>query len=484
VIGGMTYIGILESLLSSFELVSVYRPLRCMQDPGNSDDGSAGMTSSRIQYSAIIGVFGRLFFAARVSFVVMITLTVPAWAEAAASADAFVDSVGVNIHLTYLDTSYSNFPKVKQSLLNLGVRHVRDGLVDTTSQDYYNHHNELGRSGIKGIFITSPVQSDQLLLDYPQRMKDSFEGYEAPNEYDLSHDPDWAGTLSKFVTRLNATVKANSSTSRFPVIGPSLTSQGAFLKMRGLCSFDSANLHDYFGGRNPGTLGWGSNGYGSITWSLGNVTTACPGKTVMTTETGYQTDPAMTQGIPEDIAAKYLPRVVLEQWQRGIKRTYLYELIDFPPGRGAGDSMFGLLRSDFSPKPAYSSLMNLLHLLADPGPSYAGEELKFTLTGEVSDVHHVLFQKRNGIFYLALWVEEPSYDVNGKKAIAVPTRHVVVQSDEAVRIVSHTLGKSGAVQNTTLASSTTHAVDATDYVTVLEIDSRPAAPVMHAAVVH
>jgi hypothetical protein len=442
------------------------------------------MTSTPIRPCVVLVVSRRMLIAVKVSMALMLVLTLPVRAEKAASADAFVDSVGVNIHLHYLDTSYSNFPRVKQSLLDLGLRHVRDGLVDTTWQDYYNHHNELGRSGIKGIFSTSPAESDQLLLDYPQRMKDSFEAYESPNEYDQSHDPDWAGTLSKFVTRLNTTVKANASTSRFPVIGPSLTSQAAFVKLRGVCSFDSANLHDYFGGRNPGTAGWGSNGYGSISWSLSLVTTACPGKPVTTTETGYQTDPALTQGVPEEVAAKYVLRVFLEQWQRGIKRTYLYELIDMPPGQPAGDSMFGLLRSDFSAKPAYSSLANLLHLLGDPGPYYAGEELNFTLTGDASDVHHVLFQKRDRSFYLALWVEEASYDMNSKRAISVPTRHLVVQTDEAMNAVSHSLGKSGTVQTTSLATGKTHAVDVSDYVTILELDDLPAAPVMLTPLVH
>jgi hypothetical protein len=442
------------------------------------------MALTRLRVCVAPVEFAQMYAVAKASLALMILLALPVRAEKAANADAFVDSVGVNVHLNYLDTSYANFPRVKQSLLDLGLRHVRDSLLDTTGPDYYNHHNELGRAGVKGIFITSPTEGDGLLLDYPQRVKDSFEGYEAPNEYDQSHDPDWAGTLSKFVARLNSTVKGDSGASRFPVIGPSLTSQNSFLKMSGVCSFDSANLHNYFGGRNPGTPGWGSNGYGSISWSLALVAADCPGKPVITTETGYQTDATMTQGIPDDVAAKYIPRIFLEQWQRGIKRTYLYELIDLPPGHAASDSMFGLLHSDFSSKPAYSALTNLLHLLADPGPAYSGEDLSFVLTGDISDVHHVLLQKRNGTFYLALWVEEPAYDMNAKKAIAVPTRHVVIQSDQNVSVVVHSFGKSGVLQNTSLANGTTHAIDATDYVTVLEIDNRPPPPVMLVPVIH
>lgn len=443
----------------------------------------ASTKSSRSRAHAVLAAFRQRFFGATVTLALVTGLAWPARAEKAASADAFVDSVGVNVHLHNLDTAYANFPTVKQSLLDLGIRHIRDGMIDTTWNDYYNRHNELGRSGVMSIFTTSPAYSDQLLLDYPQRMKDSFEGYESPNEYDQSGDPDWSGTLSKFVSRLNATVKGNSGTSRFPVIGPSLTSQNSFQKMRGVCSFDSANLHDYFGGRNPGTPGWGSNGYGSISWNLSLVGTACPGKPVMTTETGYQTDQTMTQGIPEDVAAMYLLRVFLEQWQHGIQRTYLYELVDIPRGYAPSDSAFGLLRADFSAKPAYTALKNMMHLLSDPGPSFTGKEHSFTLSGDLADVHHALFEKRDGTFYLALWVEAPSYDVNSKKPVLVPVHNIVVQSDAADEYTSQSFDKLGNLQTTSLGSGATHAIAVSDSVTILTIDSRPTAPVLNPPVV-
>src|ERR1700720_4607740 len=197
---------------------SIYAP-----DP-RSDEAMAVMTPKRIRPCVVLAAFQPMLLVLG-TMAVMALLALPVSAEKAASADAFVDSVGVNVHLHYLDTSYANFPRTRQSLQDLGIRHLRDGLLDTTWQDYYNRHNELGRLGIKSIYSASPVESDQLLLDYPQRMKDSFEGYEAPNEYDRSQDPNWADTLSKFIARLNATVKASPGTKSFPVIGPSLTSQ-------------------------------------------------------------------------------------------------------------------------------------------------------------------------------------------------------------------------------------------------------------------
>lgn len=416
--------------------------------------------------------------------VLILGLVLPARAETAGSADAFVDSVGINIHLHNRDTPYANFLRVQQALQDLGVRHVRDGLIDTAWQEYYDRHNQLGKLGIKGIFISAPDQSEQLLLDYPRRMKDSFEAYEAPNEWDQKHDAHWAATLAASLERLNHIVKSKSLASRFPLIGPSLTRSDSYAKLRGTCSFDYANLHDYFAGRNPGTPGWGSNGYGSIPWNLSNVKTLCPGKSVITTETGYQTSTNLKHGIPEEVAAKYVPRIFLQQWLSNIRRTYLYELIDLPARRSEADSSFGLLRSDFSPKPAYSALMNLMRLLADPGPAFVPQDFNFRLSGSLSDVHHLLLQKRDGTFYLALWVEEPGYDVDSEKTIPVPLHPVVLQADKDIRMVRHTFDKSGGMQAAALEPGVSHDLEVSDSVTIIEIDdSRPAAPLLYPPVV-
>jgi len=416
------------------------------------------------------------------SAALLFSLTFNASAEKASTADAFVGSVGINVHLHHTDTGYSNFAQVEKALRDLHVRHVRDGLIDTTWKDYYNRHNELGRAGIKGLFITSANQNEQLLLDYPARMKDSFEGYESPNEYDQSGNPNWSSTLSSFLTKLIRDVKADPKTSKFPIVGPSLTQANSFSKVN-VCGFDYSNLHDYFAGRNPGTGGWGANGYGSITWNLANVITACPSKPVITTETGYQTISSLKNSVPENVAAKYIPRIFLEQWLRGIKRTYLYELLDLPQGSSSGDNGFGLLRSDFSRKPAYNALANLLQLLWDPGSSFSPGDLSYQLTGDLSNVHHALFQKSNGSFYLALWVEEPSYDVDGKKSISVRPRQVGVHTTNAIGGTLWTLDASGSMKTKNLENGTTHDLQITDSVSIVMFGSNPNPPVLNDPIV-
>jgi len=412
-------------------------------------------------------------------FVLLLTIySLPAClanAEDAHSADAFVDSVGLNIHLHDGDTPYGNFPAVEKALRALGIRHVRDGLIDTQWMPYYDRMNALGRDGIKCIFITNPHQPVELLQSYPDRMKDSFEGYEAPNEYDNSQDTHRVATLTHFLPTLASAVKTIPHGSAFPIIGPSFVHNESYsLFPRTSQYFAFSNLHNYFAGRNPGTSGWGDDGYGSLTWDIDLVTRAWPGLPIVTTETGYQTDTTNPQGIPESVEAKYLPRLLLEQYSHGIRRTYLYELVDVLIPQQDIHSTFGLVRSDFSPKPAFLSIQHLISLLADPGTPFAPSSLSFTLSGELSNVHHLLFEKRDGTYLIAIWQEVPSYDVNSKRMLPVSPQHVIVAFPSVFSIEQNRLNDDGSltVQNIGVTSHAVIAVD--DRVTLLKLTTSSA----------
>jgi hypothetical protein len=388
--------------------------------------------------------------------------------EHADSADAFVDSFGVNVHLNFLDTPYANFASVETALRNLGVRHLRDGLVDTTWTTYYDRLNQLGRDGIKSTLITSPNQTPALLAAYPARVLNSFEAYEAPNEYDQSGDANWPATMNGFLKTLKTAVSSNTQDAAFPVLGPSLTQAASYPLVASSAAYvDVANLHDYFGGRNPGTPGWGAGGYGSISWNMSLATSTWTGKNVIATETGYCNDLTAADGVPEDVAGRYMPRVFLEQWLHGIRRTYIYELVDV--GSTVSGNGYGLLRTDFSPKPGYTALRNVIALLSDPGPAFQAGGLSVTLSGATSNVQHLLLQKRDGRFYLAIWVELPAYDVNLKSALTVAPQSVVVSLGQSLRVVTHTLDATGAMQTVALGTGATQTVQVSDLVMILEI---------------
>ena len=129
---------------------------------------------------------------------------------------------------------------------------------------------------------------------------------------------------------------------------------------------DYANGHMYPGGYRP------SNEISQITAAIRG---SIANKPLVTTEAGYHNAMNTTNGhrpVPEDVAGVYLPRLLLEHYLRGEKRLYSYELIDefADPGLTNPEANFGLLRRDWSPKPAFTAMKNTLALLDDPGPSF------------------------------------------------------------------------------------------------------------------
>lgn len=368
--------------------------------------------------------------------------------EPARSADSFVDSVGVNIHLHNTDTTYGHFEDiVKPRLVALGVRHVRDGAIDTTFQTYYDRLNAVGKLGIKGLFIIGPRDVSAIgdrdrafIKDFAKRVPSSIEGYEGPNEYDIEgnhkNDPHWVQTLQQFQAVLYRTVKDTPALKGLSVVGPSLGASHDYghppVPDLG-ASVDYGNAHPYPFGGNPFS---DRAGYDTIDWYFGhgnfpadnldqwpaafdNARPMFVGKPLMFTETGYFTGTA-SGSTSESASGKYIPRLVCETFRKGVARTYLYEFLDDHASSADNESNFGLVRADGTPKPAYTALKNLLALLAERGvsPSFRPKSLDYTLTARpvgaytrTEYVHHLLLQKSDGAFYLLLWHEISDEDV-------------------------------------------------------------------------
>lgn len=95
-------------------------------------------------------------------------------------------------------------------------------------------------------------------------------------------------------------------------------------------------------------------------------------------------------------------REARETFKRGVKRTYLYELVDEGADGSDSEANYGLLRSDFSDKPAAGAVGNLLTLLRDGGGSSSGGAVNYTLSGDLTDVDHLLLHKSDGTYVLLL----------------------------------------------------------------------------------
>jgi len=336
------------------------------------------------------------------------------------SADAFVDSVGVNIHTTYDDTSYARRGAIRARLRELGVRHVRQGL-DLSRPDEYAELQRLAAQGQRTTVI-SFGPAPLALAAIRARLRGAVEAVESPNELDNLHLADWPRLLGRFLPVAREQLRAVPPLS-VPLLGPSLVHPGSRKTVAGLAhEWDVTNLHPYPGGQPPED---------GIADALRFARRVEGRKPVMATESGYHDALNARSGQPpvsEQAAAVYIPRLVLEYFRLGIVRTFLYELADEKPDPGLVDpeQHFGLLRSDLSPKPAFIALRRLIATAAGRGTTPAHDVPRVRTDAADAGVREVLLRRDDGSCILALWRPAPVW--------LVAARRPVTESPVQVRI--------------------------------------------------
>lgn len=346
----------------------------------------------------------------------------------AVASDSVVDGYGVGIHLNFLDTPYRDADAVAQALADLGVRHVRDDLyLDAPRQ--YRAISTVAQRGIGFDLIMGRPGGDAAPQDYVdtvagQLPAGAVESLEGVNEWDLFGGSGWVDELRSWQQELYDAAKADPATAHLPVLSPALAYRWHYADVGDLSPWaDVANAHMYPGGYEP------SN---EITRITDAIREALPTGPLVTTEAGYNNALNTSNGhlpVPEDVAATYYPRLLLDHLARGEQRVYSYELIDSfdDPSDSNVEAHFGLLRHDLSPKPAYTAMRNLLGLLADPGPAFTPDTLAVTADGLPPDAHYLLTQQRDGRFVLLLWRDVRVFDPQKQVALPVTPADVTLR---------------------------------------------------------
>jgi hypothetical protein len=288
--------------------------------------------------------------------------------QPAMAAGAFADSVGVNIAATDTDAGWA----LADRLQSAGIRHVRGPAAATTPDDpALGGLRALAGAGLGLDLVARPGDDPEAVADVAASLGAAVAAVEAP-----------AGEAA---TPLRRAVRGHPDLPGVAVLG-----SGAGV------DYQAVRLE--LGGRCPGCavdrLGSGDGA-------------------VQVTEVDLGT------GTPDTVAARYLPRLLLANAGRAV-RTYL-------PGNGGGDTGPGLLDAAGSPTAAWTAVARLLALLDDPRGPFSPDRLRFRLTGATGDVRHQLFQKGDGHFWLALWVERPGWDPATGQALAVPAQQVTVE---------------------------------------------------------
>ncbi len=235
------------------------------------------------------------------AFTVILAPSVQTQPEQARSADAFVESLGINTHLAYTKTAYGNYDKIiKPRLQELGIRHIRDG--GYTRSSFLAKLQELGSLGIKSnlTFFGDPIPQ---VLSTVKKLKGAIVAVEGANESDLKdfkfsyNNQAFPEGTRAYQQDLYTAIKADPETQNLPVIMPSLGSGRNTKKLGLINAGDIGNMHSYPNLGNPPTdgLDW---------WFIPNAKTiAGNSKPLWSTETGYHNLTNKPLGISETAAS-------------------------------------------------------------------------------------------------------------------------------------------------------------------------------------
>jgi hypothetical protein len=361
------------------------------------------------------------------------------------SAEAFRESVGVVTHAGFGDTAYGDWPRVVEKLDELGVRHLRDGVyanpVDHRREwnEHYYRAVELAASrGMRFTFGFAGPAYDagtmaQLLGVVAGRLRHAAEAIEAPNEYDrFMGGPRWPSVLASYGRLLYRRVNADRSLRSLPVLGPSLATAGAEARLGDQSAFlDRGNIHPYAGGQSPNPA--------HLKAEFADAALVAANKPVWATEAGYHNALRTSSGHPgvsEPVAAVYITRTFLEHFASGIDRTFVYELVDEKPEPRMQDleQHFGLLRHDFSPKPAFTALKRLLAAVGTSGPRARLRPLRMNVSGAATGIRRLVLQKGNGSYVLALWRLDSVWDPERRRTLHVRPHALRLRLPRAARV--------------------------------------------------
>lgn len=389
-----------------------------------------------------------------------------------ATAARFVDSIGVNTHLTWgSTTAYANGPAVFAALQELGVRHVRDHLFAnrdarwrTFNETLYAKLNYLADHGIKAnLVMGEPGGADGAIADLvaaaATRVPRAVASLEGPNEWGGAAVPGWAGDLRAYQAELFRAVRATPALKGVPVVAPTLNSRSKPEEIGSLAPIaDAGNVHPYPGGQAPES---------AVDSALAYAGKIAPNRPVYATETGYHNALKDTTGhVPasERATGAYTPRMFLENFRRGIARSFAYELVDFKaePSGASREEHFGLFRNDFTPKPAATALGNLIALVRPRGDATGGG-LDLALRNAPPGVRRLVLDRGDGTYAVALWQTASVWDTRSRKDVSASAVPVAVQLGATADVASALVGRSGqATPLATRAKSVTVSVPADD----------------------
>lgn len=378
-----------------------------------------------------VGPFSSAYLA-DVSIHGCVDFALPAQPTARRAAD-FLDSIGVNTHLDFLGfRDSSTFPiagvtppetwyKVERALLDLGIKHIRE--TKSSEPQVYEELKRLGALGVKTNLVfwqPSEMPSGAEAAAYVKSLLPAIGAVEGTNE--PVDGTEQIENAKRFQRELWEAMQSDPATRDIPVgtPAPNVAMPQTWDHLGDLSAYASYGaLHAY-----PGTEPMSRQLY--LERMLDIQRTVSGSLPVWVTEAGWdnfasgwyqgtaaagtipEIDYSVSTSVSERAGAAYVPKMFFTHFAAGIDRTYMYELMD----EGAysvptAEDFYGLIRYDGSPKPVYHRMKTLNRLLRDSGTVTTAGSLAHTVS--TPEVQHLLLEKSDGSFWLALWTDDRLY---------------------------------------------------------------------------
>ncbi len=353
-------------------------------------------------------------------------------------------------------SAYANIDQWMQRIAATGAGYVRGrykpGTADTAR--IVQRCRALGLKWLMSVipenWSMSEAELRAALVHIRNNAADLCIGIEGINEPNHNRDgsplrPDWPRLTVGYQRVIKTFLDGTPSMAAAVSVGPSLQ-MGAddpspdFFALRdaGLAPYlDYAGLHNYPKGWAPQNLvdqrlGWVRDAWGNVpTW---------------VTETGYNTalgTPLVPDGpgpVPEDVAATYGPRSVLEYWQRGC-RAARFQLLDRPnPANDVVLYNFGIFEntgntpSTWSPKAEFTTMQGFLTSLRDTATAYSPPPVNVGVQGP-QNLKWLAVGKSGGSQTLLLYRSAPVWNPNDRTRRTVPAANVTVSDRLGTRVV-------------------------------------------------
>ena len=417
---------------------------------------------------------------------------------AAVSANDFLNSLGINIGPSRNSTVAQYAPLINY----IGVRNIRGASFNGNNATYSIQLAQATNtkfiwgleSGWSGASLANDISKARQLAAAGVLL--AVEGPNEPDNWTVKYNGVTGGgrgswlPVGQLQSALYSAVKADSTLKSFPVfsishnggqtdnIGLQFLSipSGSGLAMPdGTKYADYANMHNYAIWNGAAAPTDNAAWYAADTNRDGNLAgqELFKGDYISTWRSRYSGyTPAQALNLPrvttetgwvssnggEDNQGKLLVNVYLAQFKKGYKYTFIYQLRD---NEGGFANSFGIVRADYSYKPAATYIHNLTAILSD-NRSIASTpgSLNYSIESESATVHDLLLRKSTGAFQLVVWDERPVGEATDQVTVNLGGSH------KTVNIYDITVG---AAPVQTLANVSSVPLTMSDHPMIIEV---------------